>query len=150
VGFGIGFLAGLLGAGGGFILMPLLVFVLGVPTTVAIGTDLFQIIITGAAGTFIYSLGNHVDPLMAIIMLTAASLGSQVGATATRFINPSRIRVLFGITILSGSVAIGLKQIAESAGHLEFLSSVASVVLLGVSGAMCVLIAVLLLRARRR
>jgi hypothetical protein len=87
---------------------------------------------------------------MAIIMLTAASLGSQVGATATRFINPSRIRVLFGITILSGSVAIGLKQIAESAGHLEFLSSVASVVLLGVSGAMCVLIAVLLLRARRR
>jgi uncharacterized membrane protein YfcA len=150
VGFGIGFLAGLLGAGGGFILMPLLVFVVGVPTTVAIGTDLFQIIITGAAGTFIYALGNHVDPLMAIIMLAAASAGSQLGATATRFINPSRIRVLFGVTILGGSAAIALKQIAESAAHLEFLGGVASVVLLGVSGAMCVLIAVLLFRARRR
>jgi len=150
VGSGIGFLAGLLGAGGGFILMPLLVFVVGVPTTVAIGTDLFQIIITGAAGTFIYALGNHVDPLMAIIMLVAASVGSQLGANATRFINPSRIRVLFGVTVLSGSVAIALKQIAESAAHLEFLSGVASVVLLGVSGGMCVLIAVMLFRARRR
>ena len=50
IGFGIGFIAGLLGAGGGFILMPVLIFVLGVPTTVAIGTDLFQIIITGSVG----------------------------------------------------------------------------------------------------
>jgi uncharacterized membrane protein YfcA len=148
VGFGIGSLAGLLGAGGGFILMPLLVFLVGVPTTVAIGTDLFQIIITGLVGTFIYSLGNHVDPLMAIIMLAAASAGSQLGATATRFVDAGRIRVLFGVTVLSGSVAIFLKQVAESAAGLGFLSSVASIVLLGVSGAMAVVIGVLLVRAR--
>jgi uncharacterized protein len=148
VGFGIGFLAGLLGAGGGFILMPLLVFVVGVPTTVAIGTDLFQIIITGLVGTFIYSLGNHVDPLMAIIMLAAASVGSQLGATTTRFVDAGRIRVLFGVTVLSGSLAIALKQVAESVTGLEFLSTPASIILLGVSGAMAVVIAVLLIRAR--
>jgi uncharacterized protein len=148
VGFGIGFLAGLLGAGGGFILMPLLVFVVGVPTTVAIGTDLFQIIITGLVGTFIYSLGNHVDPLMAIIMLAAASVGSQLGATTTRFVDAGRIRVLFGVTVLSGSLAIALKQVAESVTGLEFLSTAASIILLGVSGAMAVVIAVLLIRAR--
>jgi uncharacterized protein len=148
MGFGIGFLAGLLGAGGGFILMPLLVFVVGVPTTVAIGTDLFQIIITGLVGTFIYSLGNHVDPLMAIIMLAAASAGSQLGATATRFVDAGRIRVLFEVTVLSGSVAIALTQVAESTG-LEFLSMAASIILLGVSGAIVVLIGVLLMQARR-
>ena len=150
VGFGVGFMAGLLGAGGGFILMPLLVYVVGVPTTIAIGTDLFQIIITGSVGTFIYALGNHVDLLMAIIMLAAASVGSQIGATATRLVNPGRIRGLFGVTVLSGGVAVALKEVSESVSRLHFLDTVASVVLLGVSGAICLVIAGLLLRAARR
>lgn len=150
VGLGVGFFAGLLGAGGGFILMPLLVYGMGIPTTVAIGTDLFQIIITGSVGTFIYALGNHVDPLMAIIMLVAASAGSQLGATATRYVDAGRIRVLFGITVLSGSVAVALKQVAESNADLEYLSTVAAVVLLGVAGTMCGVIAILMLRARRK
>ena len=147
IGFGVGFMAGLLGAGGGFILMPLLVYVVGVPTVMAIGTDLFQIIITGSVGTFIYALGNHVDPLMTVIMLTAASAGAQVGATATRFVEPGRIRGLFGVTVLSGGVAVALKQVSESVSRLHFLDTAASVLLLGVSGAICLVIAGLLLRA---
>ena len=150
IGFGVGFMAGLLGAGGGFILMPLLVYVVGVPTTIAIGTDLFQIIITGSVGTFIYALGNHVDLLMAMIMLAAASVGSQIGATATRFVDSGRIRVLFGVTVLSGGVAVALKEVSESVSRLHFLDTVASALLLGVSGAICLVIAGLLLRAARR
>ena len=149
IGFGVGFLAGLLGAGGGFILMPLLVFVLGIPTTVAIGTDLFQIIITGSVGTFIYALSNHVDLLMAVIMLCAASAGSQLGATATRYVDPARIRILYGVTVLSGSVAVALKQISEMNSALNFLSSLASIVLLGVALMMCGVITILLIRAKR-
>ncbi|MFQ6027837.1 MAG: sulfite exporter TauE/SafE family protein, partial [Dehalococcoidia bacterium] len=150
VGFIVGFLAGLLGAGGGFILMPLLVFVVGIPTTVAIGTDLFQIIITGSVGTFIYSLGNHVDPLMAIIMLIAASVGSQIGTTATKFIDAGNIRILYGITVLSGCVAIAMKQVATYSTNLEFLSDMAAYVLLGVAGAMCLVIATLMVIAIRK
>jgi len=150
VGFGIGFLAGLLGAGGGFVLMPLLIYVIGIPTIVAIGTGLFQIVIAGLVGTFIYSLSNNVDPLMAIIMLTAASVGSQLGATATRFVDSGNIRVLFGVTVLSGCVAVALKQAAESVAGLEFLTTVASFVLLGVSGVMCLVIAALMIVARRK
>ena len=149
IGFGVGFLAGLLGAGGGFILMPLLVFVLGIPTTVAIGTDLFQIIITGSVGTFLYALGNHVDLLMAVIMLCAASAGSQLGATATRYVDPARIRILYGVTVLSGSVAVALKQISEMSTSWHFLSSVASIVLLGVALVMCGVITTLLIKAKR-
>ncbi len=146
----IGFFAGLLGAGGGFILMPVLVFVLGVPTVVAIGTDLFQIIITGSVGTFVKSLSNSVDPVMVVIMLGSASLGSQIGTAATKVVDPSRIRALFGVTILSGSLAVALKQVSESVSGTEFLSTVASIILLGFSGAICLLISTMLIRAGRR
>lgn len=160
VGFGIGFFAGLLGAGGGFILMPVLVYVMGIPTTVAIGTDLFQVIITGSAGTFNYACGgaailgqdclNRVDLLMALIILAAASAGSQIGATATRYVDPGRIRILYGITVLSGAVAIALGQIAETLPGLEFLVVVDNWILLGVPGLMCLVITALLLRSARQ
>lgn len=151
VGFGIGFFAGLLGAGGGFILMPVLVYVVGIPTTVAIGTDLFQVIITGSWGTLLYALGNNVDPLMALIILTAASVGSQIGATATRFVDPGRIRILYGITVLSGALAIGMGQVGKAVEGLAFLGRIDDWVLLGVPGCMCILITILMvLEALRR
>ena len=151
VGFGIGFFAGLLGAGGGFILMPVLVYVVGIPTTVAIGTDLFQVIITGSWGTLLYALSNNVDPLMALIILAAASVGSQIGATATRFVDPGRIRILYGITVLSGAVAIGMGQVGKAAEGLAFLGRIDDWVLLGVPGCMCIVITILMvLEALRR
>ncbi len=149
VGFGVGFFAGLLGAGGGFILMPVLIFVLGVPTIVAIGTDLFQIIITGSVGTLIKALSNHVDLLMVVIMLAAASVGAQLGATATKYVDASRIRVLFGVTVLSGSVAVALKQVSLAGPDVEFLSTVASIILLGVAGTICLVIVAMLVAGRR-
>ncbi len=150
VGLGVGFFAGLLGAGGGFLLMPTLIFGLGVPTTVAIGTDLFQIVVTGSWGTFIYALSHNVDPKMAIIMLGAASVGSQLGTSATRFVDPASIRILFGVTILGGCMAVALEQASTFSDSVEFLSTLASVVLLSVAGAMCLMIGVLMIRAKRR
>jgi uncharacterized membrane protein YfcA len=145
VGFAAGFFAGLLGAGGGTIL----IFIIGVPTTVAIGTDLFQIIITGSIGTFIKSFAGHVDPVMVVLMLVAASAGAQLGAAATRIVEAVRIRILYGVIVLAGSVAVGLEQASESFSS-EFLSTVAAAVLLGVSGAMYLVIALMLLGAQRR
>jgi uncharacterized membrane protein YfcA len=150
IGFGVGFLAGLLGAGGGFIMLPIMIFVIGMPTTVAVGTGLLQIIATGALGTVLYSLSNNVDLLMAVIMLFAASAGSQLGATATRYVDASRVRFLFGVTVLNGGAAVGLKQAAESSNNPGFLNTAASVLLLGVSGGICLLIAVLLVWASWR
>lgn len=146
----IGFFAGLLGAGGGFILMPVLVYVVGVPTVVAIGTDLFQIIITGSVGTFVKSMSNSVDPMMVVIMLASASLGSQLGAAATKVVDASRIRALFGVTILSGSLAVALRQVSESISGAEFLAPVASGVLLGFAGVICIVIAAMLISAKMK
>ena len=150
--FGVGFLAGLfaglLGAGGGTILMPILIYVVGVPTAVAIGTDLFQVILTGTMGTFLKAYSNEVDPLMVVIMLVAASMGSQLGATATGFVEASRIRFMFGITVLSGCVAVGLEQISNIGVGPAYLSSLATILLLGVGGAICLVIAGLLISAK--
>ena len=129
--------------------MPALIFGLGVPTTVAIGTDLFQIIVTGSWGTFIYALSHNVDPKMAIIMLGAASIGSQLGTSATRFVDPARIRILYGVTILGGGVAVALEQVSTFSDSLDFLSTLASVVLLSVAGTMCLIIAAMMMRAKR-
>ena len=149
IGFGIGFIAGMLGAGGGFILMPVLIFVLGVPTTVAIGTDLFQIIVTGSVGTFAYALADRVDPTMAVLMLAAASIGSQLGAAATSVIEPSRIRFLYGLLIMTGAVAVALEEVSQAVSGAGPLSAVAAVVLLGSGGGMCLLLLALMARARR-
>ena len=151
IGFGIGFIAGLLGAGGGFILMPVLIFVLGVPTTVAIGTDLFQIIITGSVGSFAYALSDRVDPLMAGLMLAAASIGSQLGASATRRVDASRIRFLYGLLIMTGAVAVALEEVSQAVpGASSACRTVASVVLLGSGGGMCLALLVLMAMPRER
>ena len=148
VGFLAGLFAGLLGAGGGTILMPILIFVVGVPTTVAIGTDLFQVIITGSVGAFIKAYAREVDLVMVVLMLTAASLGSQLGATATRFVSPERIRFLFGITVLVGCMGVGLEQISNTGAGPPSLATAATFLLLGVGGAICLVIAGLLVRAK--
>ncbi len=152
--FGIGVLAGLfaglLGAGGGTILMPILIYAVGVPTTVAIGTDLFQVIITGSLGAFIKAYSGEVDLVMVVMMLCAASLGSQLGATATRFVTPTRIRFLFGITVLSGCVAVAMEQVSNTGIGPGYLGELASVLLLGMGGIMCLIIAGLLVKAKLR
>ncbi len=150
IGFGVGFLAGILGAGGGFLLMPILIFALGIPTTIAIGTDLFQVVITGSVGSLLYALSNHVDLLMAVIMLSAASMGSQLGVAATRYVDGGRIRFLYGITVLSGCAAVALKQASVSIDNAEFLSTIGSIILFGVAGAICGVIIAMLVATRLR
>lgn len=150
IGFAVGFLAGLLGAGGGFLLMPILIFALGIPTTIAIGTDLFQVVITGSVGSLVYALSDHVDLLMAVIMLATASMGSQLGVAATRYIDGGRIRFLYGITVLSGAGAVALKQASESIDGVGFLSTIGSILLLGVAGAICSVIVAMLVATKLR
>lgn len=109
VGVVTGFLAGLLGVGGGFIRMPMMVYVLGVPTHVAVGTDLFEIMISAGFGTLSHALKGNVDVLIALTMQTGAAIGAQIGATATRYFSGPVIRFLFSILPFVASVLVLLK-----------------------------------------
>jgi uncharacterized membrane protein YfcA len=103
VGFLTGVLAGMLGVGGGFIRMPMLIYVVGVPTHVAVGTDLFEIVISAGFGTVTHALKGNVDILMALVMQTGAALGAQVGAMATSYFAGPRIRLAFSTLPLLGA-----------------------------------------------
>ena len=109
VGLVTGLLAGALGVGGGFIRMPMLVYVLGVPTHVAVGTDLFEIVFSSGYGTITHALKGNVDILMALVMQTGAAIGAQIGATATRFFAGPRIRLAFSFLPLVGAVLVILR-----------------------------------------
>ncbi len=106
VGLVTGLLAGALGVGGGFIRMPLLVYFLGVPTHVAIGTDLFEIVISAGYGTLTHALKGNVDVMMALVMHTGAALGAQIGAVSTRFFVGPRIRLVFSALPMLGALLV--------------------------------------------
>jgi uncharacterized membrane protein YfcA len=109
VGVLTGILAGMLGVGGGFLRMPLLVYVLGVPTHVAVGTDLFEIVISAGFGTLTHGLKGNVDILIALVMQTGAAVGAQLGASATRYISGPLIRLLFSILPFVAAVLVVIK-----------------------------------------
>lgn len=146
IGFSTGLLAGLLGVGGGFIRMPALIYLMGVPTVVAVGTDLFEVIVSGSYGAFTYGLAHRVELLAALLVLVGASAGVQIGALATRYVRSERIRHCFAITVLFAGVSVFLKQVAAMSG-LGLLNTAATVVLLGVAGGMALLITILLIKA---
>ncbi|MCA9961799.1 MAG: sulfite exporter TauE/SafE family protein, partial [Anaerolineales bacterium] len=106
VGMITGILAGALGVGGGFIRMPLLIYFLGVPTHVAVGTDLFEIVFSAAYGTLTHAIKGNVDVLMALVMQTGAAIGAQIGAVATRYFAGPRIRLLFSALPLLGAILV--------------------------------------------
>ncbi|HXI83414.1 MAG TPA: sulfite exporter TauE/SafE family protein [Verrucomicrobiae bacterium] len=90
-----GMFSGFLGGGAGYIRMPAMVYILGVPTHIAVGTDLFEIIISASYGTFTHALKGNVDILIALVMHTGAAIGAQIGATLTQYFHGVRIRLAF-------------------------------------------------------
>jgi uncharacterized protein len=101
-----GFFSGFLGGGAGYIRMPAMVYLLGIPTHVAIGTDLFEIIISASYGTLTHALKGNVDILIALIMHTGAAVGAQIGATMTQYFTGVRIRLAFIPLPLIGAAII--------------------------------------------
>jgi uncharacterized membrane protein YfcA len=117
VSFLTGVLAGVLGVGGGFIRMPMLVYMIGVPTHVAVGTDLFEIVISAGFGTVTHALKGNVDILMALVMQTGAAIGAQIGATSTRFFAGPRIRLFFSFLPFIGAALVILRLVGVMGGH---------------------------------
>jgi hypothetical protein len=105
-----GWLSGFLGVGGGFIRMPALIYIIGCPTAIAVGTDLFSVLFSGAYGCFTYGVKARVEIIAAILMLIGASIGAQIGVTAVKYIRGYGIRLLFAIMVLLAGISVCLKQ----------------------------------------
>jgi uncharacterized membrane protein YfcA len=119
VGFVTGVVASVLGVGGGFIRMPSLIYLIGCPTAVAVGTDLFEVMITGAYGGFTYAMKGRVELIAAIWMLLGAAVGAQLGTVAVKYVRGYSIRLLFAVTIFIACTSVVLKQL-----QLQIASSI--------------------------
>ena len=101
-----GFFSGFLGGGAGYIRMPSMVYVLGIPTHLAVGTDLFEIIISASYGTFTHAIKGNVDILIALVMHTGAVIGAQIGVVATQYFAGPKIRLAFVPLPLIGAAIV--------------------------------------------
>jgi len=101
VGAFVGVLAAIMGVGGGFVMVPAMIYLLGMPTIVVIGTSLFQIIFVTANVTFLQAYANQtVDVVLALLLLTGAVIGAQFGAKAGAKLQGEQLRSLLAIMVL--------------------------------------------------
>jgi len=109
LGFGVGILSGLLGIGGAFILNPALIYLIGVSTSVAIGTSLFQTIFVSGYGALTHFFKGNVDFALVACILTGSIIGSQLGARIHSNIRGAYVRYYFSLLIFFAAGIILIK-----------------------------------------
>lgn len=134
-----GFLSGFLGVGGGFIIMPALIYLIGLPTAIAVGTSLITILFSGAYGCFTYAMKGRVELLAAFIMVLGAAIGAQLGSMAVKYIKGYGIRLLFAIMILFAALSVAIEQFYKMT-LTRFFQVLAGFVLIGTTLSMSLII----------
>ncbi|MGE5346145.1 MAG: sulfite exporter TauE/SafE family protein [Acidithiobacillales bacterium] len=109
IGFATGLLSGMLGVGGGFIRMPALVYILGCPTVVAVGTDLFEIMFSSGYGVMTHAFKGNVHLVLVLALLIGTTVGAQLGASYTRRAGGPWVRFGFGCLAFAGVIMVVLK-----------------------------------------
>lgn len=109
IGFTTGFLSGMLGVGGGFIRMPALVYILGCPTVVAVGSDLFEIMFSSGYGVMTHAFKANVHLVLVLALLIGTTVGAQIGASYTRKAGGPWVRFWFGCLAFLGVVGVVAK-----------------------------------------
>jgi uncharacterized membrane protein YfcA len=100
IGFFIGFLSAVLGVGGAFVLVPMLIYFLRVPTATVIGTSMMLTLVTMASATIMHAATNHlVDAVLAIFLMVGGVIGAQFGAQAAQRMRDERLRLLLGLLV---------------------------------------------------
>lgn len=106
IGLIIGFVGAIMGIGGGFMLVPMLIYILRVPTSVVIGTSMVLTLVTMAMATLMHAATNHlVDAVLALILMLGGVVGAQFGARAGQKMPADRLRLLLGVLV----VAVGVR-----------------------------------------
>jgi uncharacterized membrane protein YfcA len=105
LGFGIGFLGALLGIGGGFIMVPALIYLLRVPSSMVVGTSLIQIVTTMAVATVLHAVTSQsVDIILAIVLMVGGVIGAQFGARIGQNMRGDQLRALLALVVLAVAV----------------------------------------------
>jgi hypothetical protein len=121
----VGVLAAVMGVGGGFLMVPIMVYGLRMPTHVVVGTSLFQILFTCIEVTFLQAYTNHtVDFILAVLLLLGSTVGAQFGTALGRKLKADQLKILLSVIVLAVTVKIVFELtltpallIAQAGGH---------------------------------
>ena len=111
VGFFVGILAAIMGVGGGFVMVPAMIYILGMPTKVVVGTSLFQIIFVTGFTTLLHATTNYtVDMILAVLLLIGGVIGAQIGARIGVYLKAEQLRILLALMVMAvcGKLAMDL------------------------------------------
>ena len=111
IGVSVGILTAIMGVGGGFIMVPAMIYLLGMPTKVVIGTSLFQIIFVTAFTMMLHAITNQtVDVVLGVLLLLGGVIGAQIGARIGVKLKAEQLRILLAILVLAvcGKLALDL------------------------------------------
>ncbi|WP_126664316.1 sulfite exporter TauE/SafE family protein [Haloterrigena salifodinae] len=126
----VGILSGFLGVGGGFLMVPALMYGFAMPGAVAVGTDILQITVSSAYGAFVYGQQGSIHFAMLLPLLIGSTVGTQIGAVLTDYLDDAELRTIFGVMLLVGSVSVASKTVSHAYG-VELLHTLSLVLLLG-------------------
>jgi uncharacterized membrane protein YfcA len=116
IGFGIGFFGAIMGVGGGFLLIPALIYLMRVPTTVSVATSLFLTLCTMLIATVLHAVENHtVDIMLALILMVGGVIGAQFGARAGQAIRAEQLRLLLGLLVVGVAIRVAVDLVARPA-----------------------------------
>jgi uncharacterized protein len=105
IGFGVGILTSLMGVGGGFIMVPVMIYLLRMPTKVVVGTSLFQLLFTTAEVSILQAGVNHaVDPFLALVLVLGSALGTQWGAKLGARLPGEQLRLILALVVVAVAV----------------------------------------------
>ena len=114
VGFFVGVLSAIMGVGGGFVVVPAMIYILGMPTKVVIGTSLFQIIFVSAYTTMMHAYSSHtVDTVLAVLLIVGGVVGAQIGAQIGLLLKAEQLRILLALLVLAVCLKLGLDLVLE-------------------------------------
>jgi hypothetical protein len=123
VGFFVGVLTAIMGVGGGFVMVPAMIYLLGMPTQVVVGTSLFQIIFVTANTTFLQAaLNQTVDVVLAVLLLLGAVVGAQAGAQAGARLKSEQLRILLAVLVLAVGGKLAYDLVATPADVFSLVS----------------------------
>ncbi|MBY5316111.1 TSUP family transporter [Rhizobium leguminosarum] len=116
LGFSIGILTSIMGVGGGFIMVPAMIYLLRIPTNVVVGTSLFQIIFVTAYTTIVQAATNFsVDIVLAFILMVAGVIGAQYGVRVGQKLRGEQLRALLGLLVLAVGVRLAIALVVTPA-----------------------------------
>lgn len=152
IGFFIGLLSGLIGASGGFLMVPALTYLVGIPSLMAAGTNLFQVTFSASYGAARHFMSGNVVIFVSLIMIAASGVGVQLGVLATRYIRGVAARFILAILILIVGIGSIIKLIDTLADKSVIGFDIASiwVILSGMGLAVALILALYVMAVRYR